>query len=266
MTTRRSATRILLIGALLGVVALGAWRIYPGQPPAQPRGAEVTALNGLAEQNRARLERLRAELHDRRRAAGAHGDDATPAAPDRAALVTELRDEIQILASARTMFNRDELIRAELARLARDPKHVALAVDLATDWQLASKLFGDQQAESRVYALQLLRHLAEAGDLRSVATAVDRIGTTLNTEDPWIKGVEYDYVDALSVYLRSVGTDKFLADQASYYDQMHLTERTSLEVQKAVHDSGILKEASAATLQQVRDEFWHYLGKEPPRG
>jgi hypothetical protein len=183
-----------------------------------------------------------------------------------AELITEVRSELKILARARTMFNRDELIRAELERVGRNPKHVALAIDLASDWQLASKLLGDEQAPARVYALQLLRHLAEAGDTEAVETVVDRIGTALNTDEPWTKGIQYDYVDALSTYLRAVGIDRFLSDPATYYDRMHLTERTSLEVQKAIYDSGLLKQVSATTLEQVRKGFWLYLGKEAPHG
>jgi hypothetical protein len=181
-------------------------------------------------------------------------------------MITDERNELNILASARTMFNRDDLIREEMSRLARDPRHVALATDVATDWQLATQLFGDEQAQARVYSLQLLRHMAEAGTLGGVETAVDRIGLALNTPDPWKKGIEYDYVDALSVYLRSVGIDKFLSEPMAYFDRMHLTERTSVEVQKAMYDSGILRDASPTVLAQVRKDFWNYLGKEPPNG
>jgi hypothetical protein len=164
------------------------------------------------------------------------------------------------------MFNRDELLGAELKRLAANPGHVALAVDLSADWRLANQLFGDAQAEARVYALHLLRHLAESGDPSWVATAVDRIGATLNAAESWTKGIEHDYVAALAAYLRAVGLDRFIADQAGFYERMHLSERTSLEVQKAFHDSGILVAASPVQIAQVREEFWRFLGKEPPRG
>lgn len=262
MMIRSTLVRMLFAGVVVFGIALGAWLLHARSTPSP--ASEIPVLDDLAQQNRTRLDALRAELQKAQRAVVRAG--AAPQDRYSAALIADVQSEIKVLATARTMFNRDELIRSELDRLAHDAKHVALAVDLATDWRLATQLFGDDQAESRVYALQLLRHLAETGNPDAVATAVDRIGQTLNAEDKWTKGIEYDYVDSLSVYLRSVGLDRFLADQAAYYDRMHLTERTSVEVQKAVHDSGILKDASPTIVAQVRSEFWRYLGKEPPHG
>lgn len=261
---KRSSVIVLSLGGALCAALLAAWWLRARAPAVSPRAPDIPGLGDLARQNRARIERLRAELQhapaaDREAKAGA-------AARYPAALVGEIKTELAVLSTARTMFNRDELIRTEMERLARDANHVALAIDLATDWRLATELFGSEQAQSRVYALQLLRHLADSGKTDSVATAVDRIGAQLNTETSWTKGIEYDYVDALASYLRAVGLDNFLGDQAAYYDRMHLTERTSVEVQKAVHDSGILNNAPDSVLAQVRREFWSYLGKEPPHG
>lgn len=256
--TMRIAMAVLVV-ASVGLLAWSRLASSPASLPASPVASpRVTALDALAAQNRARLAALRIQLAI---APPVAGDARYPAA-----LVTEVARELGVLGGARKMFDRDALIRDELSRLARDPAHVALAVELASDWQLATRLFGKQQAEARVYAQAMLRYLAETGAQQHVARAVDRIGAQLNAEGPWTKGIEYDYVDALAVYLRSVGTQQFLADAASYYAQMHLTERTSLEVQRAVYDSGILKDASPETLAQVRQQFWAFLGKEPPRG
>jgi hypothetical protein len=244
---RSNFVRVLLAGAVLSLAALGIWLLYAQPEAAATATSGSPALSDLAQQNRVRIGALRAELA-KSRAAPAAAAPATPAANRYpAAMIAEVRSELKILASARTMFNRDELIRDELARLARDPQHVALAIDVATDWKLATQLFGDEQAQARVYSLQLLRHMAETGALHGVETAVDRIGVAMNDQEPWKKGIEYDYVDALSVYLRSVGIDKFLSEPMTYFDRMHLTERTSVEVQK-------------------RKDFWNYLGKEPPNG
>jgi hypothetical protein len=266
---RRSPfVRVLLAGAVLSLAALGVWLLYAQSEEATTATSGSAALSDLAQQNRARIEGLRAELAKARTAPAAPAAAPTTPAARRypAAMIAEVRSELKILASARTMFNRDDLIREELARLARDPQHVALAVDVATDWKLATQLFGDDQAQARVYALQLLRHMAETGTLHGVETAVDRIGVAMNAEEPWKKGIEYDYVDALSVYLRSVGVDRFLSEPMTYFDRMHLTERTSVEVQKAMYDSGILRDASPTVLAQMRKDFWNYLGKEPPNG
>jgi hypothetical protein len=262
---RSNFVRVLLAGAVLSLAALGIWLLYAQPEAAATATSGSPALSDLAQQNRARIEALRAELAKSRAAPAAA--PATPAANRYpASMIAEVRSELKILASARTMFNRDELIRDELARLARDPQHVALAIDVATDWKLATQLFGDEQAQARVYSLQLLRHMAETGALHGVETAVDRIGVAMNDQEPWKKGIEYDYVDALSVYLRSVGIDKFLSEPMTYFDRMHLTERTSVEVQKAMYDSGILRDASPTVLAQMRKDFWNYLGKEPPNG
>lgn len=264
---RRSPfVRVLLAGAVLSLAALGIWLLYAQPEEAATATSGSAALSDLAQQNRARIEGLRAELARGRTAPAAPAPTTPAASRYPAAMVADVRSELKILASARTMFNRDDLIREELARLARDPQHVALAVDVATDWKLATQLFGDEQAQARVYALQLLRHMAETGTLHGVETAVDRIGVAMNDQEPWKKGIEYDYVDALSVYLRTVGIDQFLSEPMTYFDRMHLTERTSVEVQKAMYDSGILRDASPTVLAQVRKDFWSYLGKEPPNG
>jgi hypothetical protein len=266
---RSTFVRVLLAGAVLALAALAIRLLYEQPEEVATATSGPAALTDLGQQNRARIEALRAELN-RARATPAQPAPAAPATPTSsryaASMIADVRSELKILASARTMFNRDELIREEMARLARDPRHVALAIDVATDWQLATQLFGDEQAQARVYSLQLLRHMAETGTLHGVETAVDRIGVAMNAEEPWKKGIEYDYVDALSVYLRSVGIDQFLSEPMTYFDRMHLSERTSVEVQKAMYDSGILRDASPTVLAQVRKDFWSYLGKGPPNG
>jgi len=262
---KRSVVRVVSFGGALCAAVFAAWWLRARAPAVARTAPDVPALADLARQNRARIERLRVELQHAPPGA-VHDAKSGGLARYPAALVGEVKTELAVLATARTMFNRDELIRTEMARLTRDAGQVALAIDLATDWRLATDLFGDQQAQSRVYALQLLRYLAETGKTDSVALAIDRIGAQLNAEPSWTKGIEYDYVDALASYLRAVGLDNFLADQAAYYDRMHLTERTSVEVQKAVHDSGILNNVPDSVLAQVRKEFWNYLGKEPPHG
>jgi hypothetical protein len=268
MMKRSTLFRMLLAGAVCAVL-LGAWRILLHDRAEPPGKAEASALEGLASQNRTRIEQLRSELQGARAAAPRPPElrDATGNhAGYSAELIAEVTRELKIVARARTMFNRDELIRAEMERAARDPKHVALVIDVASSWRLASELFGEDQAQARVYSLQVLHHLADTGDVKGVETAVDRIGAELNAEATWTKGIEHDYVDALAIYLRSIGLEKLIAAPELYYDRMHLSARTSVEVQKAFHDSGILTNASATALAEVRKMFSSYLGEEPPHG
>ena len=162
---RRSPfVRVLIAGAVLSMAAVGAWLLYEQPETTAAAASDPTALKDLAQQNRARLEGLRADLAKARTAAAATPAASAALGPTAArypvAMITDVRNELKILASARTMFNRDDLIREEMSRLARDPRHVALATDVATDWQLATQLFGDEQAQARVYSLQLLRHMA----------------------------------------------------------------------------------------------------------
>jgi hypothetical protein len=263
---KRSTSFRLLLAVAVCALSLGAWRIYSPHRAEPPGKTDSSALDGLASQNRARLEKLRSELQGSHVAApNTRGhSDTTGKYP--AELIAEMTRQLKIVAKARAMFNRDELLRSELERVARDPRHVALVVDVASSWRLASELFGEDQAQARVYSLQVLRHRAQTGDIKGVETAVDRIGAELNGEGAWTKGVEHDYVEALAIYLRSVGVEKLLAAPELYYDRMHLSARTSLEVQKAFHDSGILKDVSATSLAQLRKAFASYLGEEPPRG
>src|SRR4051812_46884990 len=100
MMIRSTVVRMLFAGVVVFGIALGAWLLHARSTPSP--ASEIPVLDDLAQQNRARLDELRAELQKAQRAvvrAAAAPQDRYPAA-----LVADIQSEIKVLATARTMF------------------------------------------------------------------------------------------------------------------------------------------------------------------
>lgn len=164
----------------------------------------------------------------------------------------------------RRMFNRTALQEKEYERVVNDPAALALARDVATDVAAAQEIYGDEQALMRTYAVRSLSYAAAHGKPEVVENAVDVIGRKLNVSEKWEKGVQHDYVELAASYVRHLGRQALLADPESVWQRIHLTERTSVEVGRALYDSGVLGDLATDDRQRLSASYDRYIeGLQP---
>ncbi|HEY5959747.1 MAG TPA: hypothetical protein VIV60_24505, partial [Polyangiaceae bacterium] len=140
-----------------------------------------------------------------------------------------------------------------------DPAALALAVAVATDLEAAKEIYGKEQALMRTYAVGSVSYAAAHGHPEIAVNAVDVLGKKLNESEHWEKGIERDYVDLTASYIRTLGRQTLLADPESVWRRIHLTERTSVEVGRALYDSGVLGDIGTQDRQVLSSSYDGYI-------
>lgn len=247
----RRAVLIVAGAALVLWTALLA-RVPPAPAPHEPEVQAVEApagsLAGLALRNARSLEATRERLANEWQSTYIESDTEDGRVAER------FLDSAFVLHAARAMYNRDELQGAEYDRIAADPVALSLARRIAVDAEEAERVFGPDQAFVRVYAVRTLAHVSKQRP-EVVAEAAAVLGQKLNAAPEWKKGIEHDYVELVAAYCRAIGPDTILSDPESFMKRIQLTPRTSLEVSRAMWDSGVLHSFTAEQMTSLKAVF-----------
>ncbi len=254
-TKRRQG--LFLWASMLCLAALGVWLVARGQPSLSQQDSELDSppvLETLADHNEQRLRSHKRQLQQSRRRTTASQNAHGIAGYD-AATVDKLRESAFVAHRARAMFNRDQLVKNEVEAFIQNPDAVHLALDVVTDYTLAARIYGEDQAFARIHAIRVLRHLAKTGHHSHVEEAVIRLGAKLNEMSVWEKGIDHDYVALLSTYIRAMGLTKILDDPETFLATIGHTPKTSLQIHKAFWDSGILRDIEETKLTKLATYF-----------
>lgn len=118
----------------------------------------------------------------------------------------------QYMVASRNSIYRESERKAILEQLAKDPETVEAASLYLISPKLVRADFGKQQAEARLYSIQLLSTRAEQGDLAPLEKTTRAVATALTGETLGNPGRSRDLEDLISSY--------FFIEQNSALNQM----------------------------------------------
>jgi len=253
---------VAVISGLLAITCLyfrdSRQRSSTGAAPASTvvqrlEGQNRTAFKSALEQFAARLEAARAHL-----ASGTQGDRALQL---RVAL---LKDAFAKMHDANRMLARDELRGAIMDGLIAEPGYLDLMTDVVLDWRYAESLFGRDQALARVSSIATLKRAAEHGNAAPIETALSGLGSKLNVEPSWEKGIQHDYTDLIAGYINAQDTNGFLDHPQRFFDLVKMSDRLSTQVATGIYDSKL----RAVSADVLRDRLGRYFPAtaKPPSG
>ncbi|CAM4166848.1 hypothetical protein [Pseudoalteromonas byunsanensis] len=94
---------------------------------------------------------------------------------------------------------------------ALDPKMLKLQQDILVKTELAESVFGENQAHARLLAIDYLGYLSKNGQRDAIEHTIYDLSKRINNE-PWVKGVEHDYVDLMFKYTDSLTQDELMSN------------------------------------------------------
>jgi hypothetical protein len=236
MRKRKSViTGVAIAGGLIVIAILYfQGRSGPPSPDAAPSPAVVqhlegknrTAFKSVLDQFAARLQAARSAMNS-----GNAGEDALQVR------VGVLKDAFSKMHDANRMLARDELRGAIMDDLIAEPGYLDLMTNVVLDWRYAESLFGRDQALARVSSIATLKHAAERGNTAPIETALSGLGSKMNAEQSWEKGMQHDYTDLIAGYINAQNTDKFLQNPEHFFELVKMSDRLSNQIATGIYDS-----------------------------
>ncbi|WP_437659799.1 hypothetical protein [Sorangium sp. So ce1182] len=198
------------VGITAALLAVLAFRVHEPEENAPPPSAPApsTFVARAAPQRKATLAP----------APPAHASTLTvPAAPALSREAVEASHQaLEGFRDARQRPNRLALQQELLTRLAADPAAIALLRDTLICGRVARDTFGEHQAEARVLALKLLRHLAETGRSEPLEETLVTLAARLTEGGDLNKRADADLVDMLADLIELDDGRALLADPSGY--------------------------------------------------
>lgn len=233
----------------------------PSSPDAAPSPTTVQRLEG---QNRAAfksvLEQFTARLHAARSSmsSGSTGEDALRLR------VGVLKDAFSKMHDANRMLARDELRGAIMDDIIAEPGYLDLMTNVVVDWRYAESLFGGDQALARVSSVATLKHAAENGNTAPIETALSQLGSKMNGEQSWEKGIQHDYTDLVAGYINAQDTNSFLENPQHFFELVKMSDRLSTQVATGIYDSK-LRALSPDVLRERLGRYFPSTTQPPSR-
>ncbi len=109
-----------------------------------------------------------------------------------------LRFSFKAMYNVNAMVNKDQIRSKILDDLVRNPENIKLSSKILTDNDFAKSHFSDDQAISRVYAIQLLRYLADRGDLEPLQDTTRQLVEILSVKNSVAAGEWRDLEDLVT--------------------------------------------------------------------
>lgn len=107
------------------------------------------------------------------------------------------RFSFQTLHNLRTHINKDQIRKQILDELLQNPAVLQLAIPILTDAEFRRKNFAEDQALARVYAINLLRQVADEGDREPLEQATQKLSSKLSTQEQVSPGEWRDLEDLI---------------------------------------------------------------------
>ncbi len=155
--------------------------------------------------------------------------------------IEKFRDKTLYIYEHRRSVDRNQKMEEQYTTLAQDPEAIRIASMIVGDPAASTELFADDQAYARVFAIGLLDHLAKNGQTAYLEDSVHRIGKHLAAKGSRAKGVDADYVDLLSSYIRHRGIESIADNPEDFLQKISYSQAMVLDVEKAFYDSGTLR-------------------------
>lgn len=251
-TTKKSAVAALTATAL--IMGLGFWYNFKSQQarvPVQSINQTPASVSSKTNGN------VKASLP----LASVAKDQGFPSP-----VVTEkFRESTLQVYKHRRSVDRNTLMEDQYARLAKDPEAIRVASLIVGSPQMSTQIFADDQAYARVFAIGLLDYLARNGQTASLEESVQRIGRYLSENGSRAQGVDADFVDLLSSYIRNTGIQSIVDHPEEFLQRISYSQTLALDVEKAFYDSGVLRKMTPEQNKILRPYFTAKQGQVIPK-
>lgn len=135
-----------------------------------------------------------------------------------------------LLHSPQRQYERDKLVR----EIAKDSGQIELAGKILTSNKLATSEFGDEQAHSRVIAIDILSMSAEEGDISPLVDTIKVLGKQIGKGTPPNVGSQFDYRDCVLKYIKNIGPHDFARDLDYHLKEIGYTKKLKKPLLRAI--------------------------------